>query len=598
MLAISSRFAAQCSPVIGVQNETCGSVTRASIAHLTPEQLNSIFTPGGLFADLDAWFLHQIEMRACGMRRYVWYDWIYANADRTMFRSAISGTKGVKVASLLHPFVFGRQESVVNRDYWKVINGVATGGYTPNTPATAVGTISAGPLLAAQLVGATRVIRVQSRHGIPMDPNWFRVKEVIHLFGKQAGTGISQQGNWRVTGAAVNTALTYIDVALADENAGSTQPFDATPIAGLIIVGINNVNDFEFWCQNLPNVDPRKRVPFWFQTFRNSRCVDEEYTRVFNKLFETNPAFREFGDLPMAERNRQDELEAQKRFVNAFMFQKAISANQTLPNWESLTAIDTILPYTGTWPPPVGATPLNPGMGGKIIGRRANFIGAKEQLRACNRWKDLQGNTLMLSEFLDHAYFMVRHIKSSGRKVTSLDFWTNSIFRAHFQTAAFQYYKDMYLDMLHFNQNINQLNGELGLTYDKYFFKRPTGIAINIIEDEFFDDYYDEMNAYGMGDLGNLLVSLDIGKPPNGSIYWAQIAANRKSYTTAGINELARIDGTYRCVMDQLQLTQNLTSETGTVIVECPEWSLGIENFRMAPPNTVISSGPDYTNLY
>lgn len=565
--------------------DTCGSITRASIAHLTPSQLNSIFTPGGLFGDLDAWFVHQIEMRACGMRRYVWYDWIYANADRTAARKQITVQGGIKVQSLLHPFIFGRQESVVNRDYWRLINGVATGGYTINQPTTAVGTISAGPL--TTLTGGTRVIRVQSRHGIPVDANWFRVKEVIFIFNK-AANGVAYQGNWRVVGAAVNTALTYIDVLLADENAGSTTPYDVAPTSGLIIVGVNNVNDFEFWCQNLPNVDPRKRVPFWFQTFRNSRCVDEEYTKVFNKLFETNPAFREFGDLPMAERNKQDELEAQKRFVHAFLFQKAISANQTLPNWESLTAIDTI-----------AGTVLNPAMSGKIIGRRANFIGVKEQLRACDRVKDLQGNTLNLLEFLDMCYEMVRQLKSSGREVRELDFWTNSIFRAHFQEAAFQYYKTQYMDMLQFNQNINQLNGNLGLVYDGYHFKRPTGVKINIISDEFFDDYLDEMSAYGMGDLGNLLLSLDIGKPPNGSIYWAQIAANRKSYTTAKIDELARLDPTYRCVMDQLTLTQNLTSETGTVIVECPRWSIWIENFRMiAPVQTPQAANPSYDNLY
>lgn len=589
-VAIGDRFVAQCSPVIGVSNETCGSITRASIAHLTPSQLDTIFKPGGLFADLDAWFLHQIEMRACGTRRYVWYDWIYANADRTAARSKITTVHGMKVESLLHPFIFGRQETVVNRDYWKIVGGVAKSGYTPDLPATAVGTLSAGPLTTAQVaLGAAgdRIIRVQNRHGIPVDANWFRSKEVVHIFNK-AGNGVAYQGNWRVLAAATNTALTYIDVLLVSENAGSTAPYDVAPATGLIIVGVNNVNDFEYWCQNLPNVDPRKRVPFWYQTFRQARCVDEEYTRVFNKLFETNPAFREFGDLPMAERNKQDELEAQKRFVNAFLFQKPISANQTLANWESLTAIDTI-----------PGSVLNPAMSGKIIGRRANFVGVKEQLRACDRVKDLQGNTLNLLEFLDMCYEMVRALKSSGRDVKSLDFWTNSTFRAHFQSAAFQYYKDMYMDMLQFNQNINQLNGELGIVYDGYRFKRPGGVMINIISDEFFDDYYDEMNALGMGDLGNLLISLDIGKPPNGSIYWAQIAANRKTYTTADINSLAKMDATYRCVMDQLVLTQNLTSETGTVIVECPRWSIFIENFRMlAPVQTPQVANPGYDNLY
>lgn len=585
VLNVSDRFAAVCSPVIGVQNDTCGSVTRASIDHLSLTDLNNIFQAGGLYADLDAWFMHAIEMKACGMRRYAWYDWIYANADREAFRSAMTGIKGVRTASLLQPFVFGKQETVINRDYWKVINGVATGGYTVNQPATAVGTNSAGPLLS--LTGGTRVIRVQNRHSIPIDPNWFRPSEVVFIFNK-AGNGVSLQGNWRVVSSAINTTATYIDVLLADENAGSTTPYDAAPTSGLIVAGLNNVNDFETWCTNLPNIDPRKRVPFWFQTSRQSRCIDEEYQRVWNKLFETNPAFREFGDLPIAERNRQDEMEAQKRFVNAFLFQKPISSNQTLSNWESLTSINTV----------TGAT-IPGAMGGKLVAKRANFIGVKEQLRACDRVFDLQGNKVNLYEFLDLNYDIKRKRETAGRKVTDIDWWVNSTFRANFQSAAIQYYKDQYLDTMRLTQEIGKINQDLGWVYDSYFFKRPGGVRINLITDEFFDDYYDEFDSLSIPTVGNLLLCLDIGKPPNGSIYWAQMAANRKSYTTAQIAELAKLDATFRCTMEYLTLTQTLTSETGMPVVECPQLSAWIENFDIATPITTgKSNNPTYSNLY
>lgn len=583
MLQISERFAAQCAPVIGVQNDTCGSITRASIAHLTPSQLNSIFTPGGLFADLDAWFLHQIEMKACGVKRNAFYDWIMANADREMFRAAVSGIKAVKGPSLLHPFIFGRQMTVVNRDYWKVVNGIATGGYTINTPATAKGTMSAGPL--TTVTGGTRVIRVDNRHNIPMDPNWFRQREVLHIFNR-AGNGVVLHGAWRVVSAAVDTALTYVDVLLASENAGSITNFDAAPTTGVLLVGINNVNDFEKWCQNLPNIDPRKRVPFWWQTSRQARCVDSEYKVVYKRLFDANPAFREFGDLPLAERNAQDEMEAQHRFVVAFLFQKAISANQTLANWESLEAINTI-----------AGSVLDTGMSGKLIARRANFIGVKEQLRLCDRVIDVQNNKLNLMEFLDLNYDIMRARKTGNRRVTDIDWFTNSTFRAHFQTAMMTYYKEQYLDQLRITVEVGKLT-ELGMVYDSYLVKRPGGIRINIISDEFFDDLYSEFDAAGIGSAANLLLALDIGKPPVGSIYWAQIASNRKAYTTAQIDQLAKFDQTYRCVMDALTIDQTLTSEAGTVVVECPLFSAWIEGFQMAVPVTTGQTGPNYTNLY
>ena len=88
-VVISERFTKQCSPVVSTNYDTCGTVTRATINHLTPADLDAIFSPGGLFADLDAWFLHSIEMKACGVRINTMYDWIMANADRDKYRGGV-----------------------------------------------------------------------------------------------------------------------------------------------------------------------------------------------------------------------------------------------------------------------------------------------------------------------------------------------------------------------------------------------------------------------------------------------------------------------------------------------------------------------------
>lgn len=590
---VSTHFADQCAVVIGTQNNTAGDVTRASIDHLSVTDLNAIFQPGGLFADLDAWFIHAVEMKACGVRRYCFYDWIMANADRHMFREqyqrGLKGQTGVKVIGLLHPFIFGRQESVINRHYWKVVNGTVVGSYSFNA-ATAVGTITSGPI--SDETGGTHIIRVQNRHGIPMDANEFRASEVVHVFTR-AGNGVLEGGQWKVIRAATDTALTYIDLLVTSENAGSTTPFRvpaAGAYVGLIIPGINNINDFEKWCQNLPTYDPRKRVPFWWQVRRTARKVDEEYERVFQKLFETNPAFREFGDLPLAEKNAQDELEDQKRFVNAFLFQKKISANQTLTLWESLESINT----------PNGDV-IHPGMDGKLVAKRANFVGVKEQLRECDQVYDVQGNPLNLYELLNHCYDLKRAYSTANRKITHLFFWTNSVFRAHFQTAMMEYYNDQYKGILRITTDvmkIGQVAENLGWVYDTYHVKHPAGVQIGIIVDEFFDDYYDEMLAVGLGDAGNLLLHLDIGLPPNGSVYWAQIAANRKAYTTAQIDQLAKIDQTFFCVMEKLTERVTLTSETGAVVVECPRLSRWIENFKMEKPVSTGQTPTSYINLY
>jgi len=590
-VTITERFTDQCSPVISSNYETCGTVTRATINHLTVSQLEALFAPDGLFADLDAWFFHSIEMKACGVRRYVLYDWIMANADRTNFRSAMSGTKAVKSPSLLHPFILARQETVVNRGHYKLTNGWAVASYTGEVT---------GPLTAAQIATAPlttgmarRIIRVEPRHDVPADANWFRNRDMIHIFTHEAN-GANYHGAWRAIAAAVDATLTYIDVLVEDGNTGSAAPYNATPGegagVGYIIPGCNNVNDYERWCTNLPNIDPRKAVPFWFQTTRYARCIDSEYRAVYKRLMDSNPAFREFGDLPLSERNRQDELESMQRFVNDFFFNKPISPNQTLVLWQNLDQIQT-----------VEGAGLITGLGGKPIGYRANFIGVREQLRRCDRVKDLQANPLNFEEFLQINYDIARARKTQGKKVTRLDWWTSSQYRKIMFDGFVAYYKNLYgSSNFAIAWNLDQKNEGLGVTFDAYRVAWPAGIEIAIIDDEYFDDLRNEAyDIAGTAAFGNFMVCLEIGPPgPNGgSIYWAQLASNRRVHTTASIEQLAKVDSTYRCVMETISIEQTLKSDTGTAVVECPLNSAWIENMSDGTP-VVTGKTVVYGNLY
>jgi len=579
---ITERFTEQCSPVINSNYDTCGTVTRSTVDHLTATDLATLFAPGGLFADLDAWFFHSIEMKACGVRLYAWYDWIMANADRTLFRGAVSGIKTVKGPSLMHPFILAKQESVVNRDYWRITNGWTTVAYD------GLGNgVDDYPLSDAELAlyAAGRVVRLESRHSVPVDEKFFRSRDTLHIFNRRAD-GQTQHGQWKIYAAANNAALGFCDVLIQSENAGSDEPYDATPTAGVVIPGINNVNDYESWCHNLPTLDPRKRVPFWRQVRRSARCVDSEYRTVYKRLYDANPAFKEFGDLDLAERNRQDELEAQKRFVNAFFFQKPL-ANQTKDLWESLEAINT-----------VAGSVIDPGLSGKIIARRANWVGVREQLRVCDRVFDIMNQPLNFYEWLDLNYDIMRARKSQGRKVTDLDWFTNNPFAANMATAFMTYYKNEYLDQLRLTMEVGKTTG-LGMQYNGYYVKYPAGVKINIVTDEFFDDWLDEHASQDQESVGNLLLCLDIGKPGAGTIYYALIASNRKVYTTAEIDQLAKFDSTYRCTMATISIEQTLMSEEGTVVVECPLNSAWVENFRNEVPIlTGKSLNPSYENLY
>lgn len=611
-VTISDRFAAQCSPVISTNYDTCGSVTRASVNHLTVADLTALFAPDGLFADLDAWFKHAIEMKACGIQRNVMYDWIMGNADREAFRlaykSALQGIRGVKTASLLQPFIFGAQDSVIVRGYWKVVAGAAgstlleaagTVGSLGDQGNTALAQATANPNAIKAQDGTTtlvyntagvRWIRLDNRFSIPPDNGLFLPNSTIHIFTKRSN-GRAEHGQWKVLTSAVGAF--GVDLLIYDANGGSDELYEAAPTAttgGVVIPGVNNVNDFEKWCSNRTTLDPRKRVPFWFQTRRNARCVDSEYKKVFARLMTSNPAFREFGDLDLAQRNRQDEMEDQKEFVNSFFFNKPSSANQTLALWESLEPV-----YTAE------GNGVKLGLGSKLIGRRAEFKGVKEQLKECGRVYDLLGNPLNLHEWLDLNYNIkrARSTGMNGKQVTDIDWWTSSAMRAKFQQAYVAYAEQVWGDKVRFNFDWNQVS-KAGVLFDSYTFQYPSGVKINLMSADFFDDWLDQFQNQNMEARGNLMLALDIGKPgPNGgSIYWAQMESNRATYQSAALAELARFDSTFRCVLKHVDVQQTLISDTGSAIVECPLHSSWVENFSLTVPVTTGPSGASSYDLY
>lgn len=391
-----------------------------------------------------------------------------------------------------------------------------------------------------------------------------------------------EQGAWLVLASALATDGSYVDVLAESQNAGSAAPYDTTPNAGLVIVGRNNVADVEKWCNNLPNWDNKKLVPFWIQTSRRSRCVDSEYIKAFNRLRTGgNEAFKMFGDLDMAERNKQDELEDRKRFVHDFFFNKPISANQTLALWQDLDDITT----------PTGFS-VDPGTGGKVMGKKANFIGVVEQLRRCDRVKDLTGHKLNFYELLDELYRIKRAREANGRRVTDIDIWTDSITAANLDTAFLTYWKQESLEMLSLNKEFGR-NDELGLSFTKYRVKRPAGLSINIIVDNFFDDFRNDNKTESQEPVGSILAILDIGS----SIYWAPIKSNRKAFTVGQLSDLAKIDKDWACVMETVTREQTLISDTGTAVVECPQENLWIWGMGDGVP---IMTGPttDDENLY
>lgn len=566
-----------CVVIVRNNFDTAGSVTRATINELTPTELIDVFKPGGKFGDMDSWFRTSFEMKACGTKTNGLYEWLMSS--RRDMSSLLNVEKLDRGPSLLKPFVLGRQESIINKDFWAISGGQANSAYT----ASVTGPLTAGDLALGS--ASDRVIRVITRYGIDLDAKWFLSRDTINIFGRASGTGTL--GQWKVLASEVATDLSYIDVLVTSQNSGSTIPFDAAPTAGVVLAGGNNVNDFETWCGNRPTLDPRRMVPYWYKTMRKARKVDSEYMKVFARLMESNEYFRQFGDLPLAERNRQDEELYQRQWVTDFFFGKPISSNQTLANWQNLEQITTV----------TGAT-VDPGLGGKLVAYRANMVGVYPQMQACGRVKDLQNSTLNFYEFLDEIYRIVRARKSQGKSGNSIDVWTDSMTAANMETAFVKYYKQEYQDMVKINITAGE-NETLGFQWRSFTVKYPMGVTINLITHEFFDDIANAFSTESIASRGRFLLILEMGTPgpKGGTIYPGLLGTNRKKRTLGELENLAKIDATFACTMEHVTEDIMLYSETVTAVVECPANSLWIENFDENVP-LLTGRTADYTNLY
>lgn len=587
-------FFQKCAQVITSSYQTAGSVTRANIAYATDASLKGIFHDGSNYRDMESLLTHQIEMKACGTKRYDMYDWLMANAKSL---GSLVGKRSVhRGPTITEPFIMARQLSVVNSDHWAVSTGWAASAYD------ALADSDSYPLNldadAASYMGANasaRVVRLLARpnSGVPAKAEFFTSKSVIYIFERNAD-GTASRGEWKVLYAANNTAESLCDLVIAQQ--GDTSLSNTTPGASttaIALIGANNVSDWETWCANRPALNNEKRVPFWLQTVRQASVTDSLYEEWYTKMIKTNTYFRMFGDVTPVERNRQLTEMTQREWVNSVFWGQAIGAKQTLAEWNASDGLEKIYSIDKS------STYGHSNISGKEVGRRANAVGIYWQLRECGRVKDIQNQQLNLVEFFNDIHDIMRSREGEDIRespATSIDVYTD-------RTTAFQFFQGMvayYKSILGASNvqfpisPVRELN-PFGFKYRSYELLHPAGVTLNIITSKFLDDFVSASGAQdalatgaGKGSAARFLMILDLGT--NG-IYPAITESNSQEVTTGELDTMARIDRTYACTMKVATEKIRLNSFTYTVIVECPNSNLIYENFRdVVPDHTGIDS--------
>lgn len=554
-MSYDSGFATQCDVAIANTYSTTGTLTRASLSVLTPTQIKALFSPASnKWAELDALLKHQFEMKTCGIRRSALYDWIMSS-NKPGMSALVNVQRTNKGPSLIQPYILGRQQSVVNLDHWFLTANVAEGSYV-------------GGNLAVATTTGSRVITVKSQYASTWTTSAGRFLPGKFLYLIAPNSGAWALAQFEIIQAGANsTDAVDIEVVYTQKTSGEISSL-STSTSGIVIEGPNNVADVESWCHTNLNFNTTKLVPFWYQTRRMVRSVDSHYKELFGKLMESNRWYQMFQDLPMAERNRQDEEKDRKEFMNAFFFGTAIGSNQTLSLWGSLEQITSLS----------GAT-VDPGTGGKLSAYKANMIGVLPQLQACGQFADSAGADIEISSFLEtDIYNIHRARKSQGKNANEIDVYTSQGVADEFMQAFIGYSKEKLGDIVRLN--IDEGTTALGFPFRRFKLYKPHGVYVNVITDDYFDDLEamagDAATVNSAG-LGKFLLPIDLGG--GGSIYPAVLGSNRKQYTTGRIEDLAKIDSTFSCAMENPTIDRTLTSTTTTAVVECPLNSKALVNF-------------------
>lgn len=574
-MAVSANIFSKCSPAISNNVNECGAVTLCDVITAESDELEAIFTDGaGHYRDLRALLATQFEIKACGARTNGLYDFLMSNR-RMMSQKRIVVPLSFGSSEIM-PFVMAHQHSVINSEYWSVVNLFNSSG-------------------------STYVIHVRSRTSVPLDERWFVPGMNIFVFAR-ASTGTALRGSFRVISAQTGTTSggfsTIMVMATAENDtlgwvakANFAAFTGGSPLtAAFLVRGSANVQDVERWCYNRPALNDRKHVAFWYETDRHTMCTDELYEKWFARLQEGNEYFRKFGDVDAAQRNKQFGDMFQREWLNKFFWNKRISTSQTLSTYRSLGTVSSFSNSTqGLY------TPIE----GKCVGYKANAIGIYEQLAECGRVFDLQNQRLNLVELFENVLYGIHRARGDqGIPNDVIEIFTDTFTAKQFQRGMVRYYENISegLARMNFEMKIKEMSseksGQLGFRFREYDLDYPV-IKLRIVTHPYFDDMASAATAEGIGSTGRFLWILDFN-----SIYPGIITSNRKIHTTGEIEKMAAIDRDYACVMENPTQEVSLNSLTWTAVLECPDTSAIIEGFDITQIPAVEAGAYPYSDIY
>lgn len=565
----------RCLPAIGTNIESCGAVTACDAKVVTSGDLASIYGSNDTnYRILGNLIAADFVGKAVGVRQNGLYDFLQAN-KRVLGGKRLSVQQVAGGVWELSPFIKMGRKRQLNTEFWTT-RVVAATGATPSQT-------------------ADLDLKIYSQSSIPADARWFPNGLRIFVSGKNAGAGDPATGDTTYRLAFVVKAFVssgsdangaFVRITVTPQNAGSvfaaagnaaaTQAKAKIPanlaadaILGLVVRGTPNVSDYESYCAEIPGLNNNQLLPFWIETTRYSICEDELTQKYLSALRDSNPFFKQFGDVETVELNRQIIEDFQRRHANSFFFNKPLNTNQTLANYNNLPSIQV----------PTGS--LNLAVDGRCIGRKANATGIYEQLGECGRVYDMQAESLDLNKLFNSLYRLQREREAAGTKADIIELFTDSFYANQFIIGMVNYFKAKYgSDVFRLTMQLNQggEQGPFGFRFYKFTLDYPQ-VELRIVTHRMFDDMLAAHKAAGFETAGRMMWAIDWQ-----NVYQGIIDSNTVTNKTGDLKQLAAVDDSYSCVMKVPSRTTKLTSTTYTAVLEAETTSFVLENLGPAAP--------------
>lgn len=579
---------AQCNPRLFVMEDSSGcSVTRATVKAMVPEDFEANYWKEIGMENIVA---REKELRIVGVEQKALSD---------LLMSRMAPIKQINLGqsqsqSVISPFVLLPQESVVNANYFTVLNGAPTpGAGTGSLPASAWDlTVTSAGNAAAGSQGSSDPDRPSGSPSTDYSTDLEEVERYflpgrwISVLWADEADSSTRTAQMRIihseaAGAGTATVTVHPNVDASTWTNGSAALWSGMPGSslaakqagfqpkkGMLLPLANSVSDYEQWCHQDPAENTWALKAFWLQTIRETHVYNQEYIEALSAPL-TSDFFKKFRTVPLAKQKRRQQALARNAYFNTIFFGDKISDKQTPKEYESLEKV---------------YDPVNPSC---LLEYKANTIGIEPQLAECGRSVDMVGAALNIDTLRYAMYDLRRRRSANGSSIERIDAFTDRFTAGNILTLMCNYYQSKYGYSVERFFKIGETIKHEDITvwnYDVYQF-REEGVELVVIHDTFFDDYLAATPPSGLSTKpdaysnGRWFMMID----------WSDIMLGL-SKSNSVMRKTNEADNIYNCVIKPNITHYQLSSKTVSMVVQDPKRHLIYRNFSDECPTITAKS--------